>query len=104
MLATLKRMIKWLGTFPQSFSENSTKLLALLISALTGGFLVAVVIPFILIYDVLRNGYVMTDLSDLGIFLCCIGAYIFGSGVNVKVPEFRKKKKHEEMSDEEEIG
>ena len=93
MKTTLKNLIKWLGTFPQSFSENSTKLLALLISALTGGFLVAIVVPFILIFDVLKNGYIMTNLADLGIFLCCVGAYIFGSGVNVKVPDFGEEKR-----------
>lgn len=87
MFGGLKRGIEYLGSFPKVMSENSTKLLALLISALAGGFLLAVVIPFILIWDVVTNGSVMTDLGDLGLFVLCIAGVVFGAGVNVKVPE-----------------
>lgn len=91
MIATIfRRIVKYFSSFPNIFSENSTKLLALLISAVTGGFLVAVIIPFILIWDVVTNGYIMTDLLELGVFLLCVGGFIFGAGANVKVPELRE--------------
>ena len=61
-------------------NPNSSKSFALLVSTITGGIL-AVAICFILIFDVLTNGYVKTDLADLGIFLLCVGGYIAGSGV-----------------------
>lgn len=96
-----KSLLNYLSTFPETASNNSTKLLALLISATTGGFLAGVIIPFVLIYDVLINGYVKTDLSDLGIFLLCIGAYVFGSGVNVTVPKILGKKEDKEKEEEE---
>ena len=85
----LKSIIAYLGTFPKIMSENSTKLFALLISAITGSILVAIVIPFILIYDVITNGHVETNLADLGVFILCTGGFIFGAGVNVKVPELK---------------
>jgi predicted membrane channel-forming protein YqfA (hemolysin III family) len=85
----LKSIIAYLGTFPKIMSENSTKLFALLISAITGSILVAIVIPFILIYDVITNGHVETNLTDMGVFILCTGGFIFGAGVNVKVPELK---------------
>lgn len=85
----LKSIIAYLGTFPKIMSENSTKLFALLISAITGSILVAIVIPFILIYDVITNGHVETNLTDLGVFILCTGGFIFGAGVNVKVPDLK---------------
>lgn len=87
------KFIYYLGTFPKAFSENSTKLFALLLSAIAGFFLAAVVIPFVLIYDVVTNGYVHINLGDLGIFLLCIGGLLAGAGFNVKVPSFDKKPK-----------
>ena len=97
-------LINYLGTFPNVFSENSTKLLALLISAITGGFLVAIVIPLILIWDVAVNGYIKTDLIDLGIFLLCVGGYVFGAGATIKVPDLenlnKESKRHRRLKEE----
>lgn len=94
----LKNFVDWLGTFPNAFSENSTKLLALLICALTGGFVVGIIIPFTLVWDVVTNGYIKTDLTDYGIFTLCIGGMMFGASATVKVPDWltgnkNKKKK-----------
>jgi len=88
-----KDFIQYLGTFPNAFSENSTKLLALLISAITGGFLMGIVIPFTLIWDVVTNGHIQTDLMDYGVFLLCISGVMVGAGLNVKVPEWFDKKR-----------
>lgn len=86
-LFNIKGIIEYLGTFPKVISENSTKLLALLISALAGGFLLSIIIPFILLWDVISNGHIVTDLSDMGLFVLCIAGVIYGAGVNIKVPE-----------------
>jgi hypothetical protein len=69
--------------------SNSSKSFALLVSTITGGIL-AVAICFILIFDVLTNGYVKTDLADLGIFLLCVGGYIAGSGVTKAISDRHK--------------
>jgi len=66
--------------------SNSSKSFALLVSTITGGIL-AVAICFILVFDVLTNGYVKTDLADLGIFLLCVGGYIAGSGVTKAISD-----------------
>ena len=68
---------------------NSSKSFALLVSTITGGIL-SIAVCFILIFDVLTNGYVKTDLADLGIFLLCIGGYIAGSGVTKAISERHK--------------
>lgn len=90
MIKYIKSIISYLGTFPRVFSENSTKLLALLLSAIAGFLLAAFVIPFVLIYDVVTNGFIKTNLSQLGMLVLCIGGLIAGAGFNVKVPDFNK--------------
>lgn len=88
----IKRFINYLGTFPNAFSENSTKLLALLLVAISGTFLAGIVTPFILIWDVITNGYVKTDLPGLGIFILSLGGFIFGASFNVKVPKWAERR------------
>lgn len=61
-------------------SSMSVNNITLLVSALMG-VIMGLVICFVLIYDVTYDGKVDTDLSDMGIFLLCSGAYILGSGV-----------------------
>ena len=84
---------------------NSSKSFALLVSTITGGIL-SIAVCFILVFDVLTNGYVKTDLADLGIFLLCIGGYIAGSGVTKAISEKHKPKgpplDDESFGDEEE--
>jgi hypothetical protein len=79
--------------------SNSSKSFALLVSTITGGIL-SIAVCFILIFDVLTNGYVKTDLADLGIFLLCIGGYIAGSGVTKAISEKHKSKKHHPPNEE----
>lgn len=61
-------------------SSLSSKSFALLISTITGG-LIVICICYALVYDVMTNGYIKTDLADLGIFLLFVGMYIAGSGI-----------------------
>jgi hypothetical protein len=97
----MKKFIEYLRSFPNVTSENSTKLFALLISALAGAFLAFIVIPFVLIYDVIQNGHIETNLVDLGVFLLCDGAFIFGAGAQVKVHNIIDKKVNKTTVEEE---
>lgn len=60
-----------------SISVNDITLLA----SATVGFVIGLVVCFVLIYDVTYDGKIDTDLLDLGIFLASGGAYIVGSGM-----------------------
>jgi hypothetical protein len=71
-------------------SSMSVGSITLLISALIGA-IIGLVVCFVLIYDVTTNGYVKTDLLDLGIFLMSGGAYIAGSGIPKTVVDSRMK-------------
>lgn len=63
-----------------SNTGNSAKSFSLVFSSIMGGLLCSAIV-FILVWDVVHNGHVMTDLEKLGLFLLCVGAYITGSGV-----------------------
>ena len=60
-------------------SSISVGAVALLISAIVS-FILGLVICFALVYDVTTNGYLKTDLVDVGILLLFDGAYVAGSG------------------------
>lgn len=60
-------------------SGNSSKAFALLLSAIIGG-LMGLSICFVLIYDIILDGKIDTNLNDLGWFLLCTGGYSFGAG------------------------
>lgn len=61
-------------------SSMSVSSITVLASALIGS-LIGLVVCFVLIYDVITNGYIKTNLMDLGIFLLASGGYIAGSGL-----------------------
>lgn len=71
-------------------SSMSVSSIALLTSAFIGG-LIGIVICFVLVYDVMHNGYVKTDLVDLGFFLIASGVYICGSGTPKAIIDSRFK-------------
>jgi len=66
--------------------------ISLLVSSFIG-FLLGLVMCFVLVYDVVTNGYVKTDLTDAGIFLLCSGGYIAGSGIPKSIVDSRLKLK-----------
>ena len=75
--------MKFFGYFKSlagSGTGNSAKSFALLMSTLMG-CIMSLTVCFVLVWDVVHNGSVMTDLEKLGLFLLCIGAYITGSGI-----------------------
>lgn len=72
---------KYLKSLIQKGTPDSAKSFALVVSVVVG-FMLGLCICFILVYDVLSNGYLKTDLTELGFFLLCISGYVAGSGVN----------------------
>jgi hypothetical protein len=71
-------------------SSMSVCSITLLMSAMIGA-IIGLVVCFVLIWDVTTNGYIKTDLLDLGIFLMSGGAYIAGSGIPKTVVDSRMK-------------
>ena len=61
-------------------SPMSVNSITLLSSALVG-FMLGVTMCFVLVYDVITNGYVKTDLIDAAVFILASGGYIAGSGL-----------------------
>lgn len=74
-------------------SGNSSKSFGLVISAIVGGF-AGLCVCFVLLYDVIVDGIIDTNLEDLGWFLICSAAYMFGGGLNKSLTDtFGDKKK-----------
>lgn len=80
-------------------SGNSSKAFALLLSAIVGA-LMGLCICFVLIYDVVIDGVVNTDLNNLGWFLLCTGAYSFGAGAGKIITDSLGTKAKEAVEDE----
>lgn len=71
-------LIKYIKSLIASGTGNSIKSFSLFVSIIAG-FLISLAIVFVLIYDVVNNNHVETDLYQLGFFLMCVGIYITGS-------------------------
>ena len=71
-------------------SPNSSKSFTLVLSAIVSDF-IGLTMCFVIIYDVITNGYVKTDLNDAGIFLLCAGGYMAGAGVTKAIVDRRNK-------------
>lgn len=69
-------------------SSMSVNSITLLISAGIAA-IIGLVVCFVLIWDVIANGYIKTDLLDLGIFLMSSGAYVMGSGMPKTIVDSR---------------
>jgi hypothetical protein len=85
-------LIRNIKTSIDDRSSMSVASIAFLISAIIGA-IIGLVVCFVLIYDVITNGYIKTDLLDLGIFLMSSGAYITGSGIPKTIVDSRMKKR-----------
>lgn len=84
-------MFKFLGSLVRNNTGNSSKSFGLVISAIVGAFM-GLAVTVCLIWDVCVDGAVNTDLSDLGVFVLCVGAYTFGSGANKMLSEIGEDK------------
>lgn len=56
------------------------------------GALMGIGVLFCIIWDVVKNGYVKSDLESMGIFLLCVGGYMVGGSVSKIVSERARKK------------
>lgn len=73
-------------------SPNSSKSFTLVLSAIVSA-IIGLTMCFVIIYDVIMNGYVKTDLNDAGIFLLCVGGYMAGAGVTKAVVDRRERRR-----------
>jgi len=73
-------MLEYLKSLAKVNSGNSSKSFSVIVSAIIGA-LMGLCVCFAIIYDVITNGMIKTDLTDMGIFILCIGGYSAGSSV-----------------------
>lgn len=59
---------------------NSSKSFTLVLSAIIS-FIAGLVICFSIVYDVINNGFIKSDLESMGIFMLCMGGYMAGGGI-----------------------
>ena len=93
-------MFKYLKSLIRANSFDSSKSFALVVSVLVGAG-IGVVVAFCLVIDVMKNGFIKTDLNELGIFLLCVGGFMAGGGVNKALSESRNRQgnKNENTAD-----
>ena len=84
-------MFKYLEKLIKNNTGHSSKSFGLVLSAIVGA-LMGLAIVFALVWDVAVDGIINTDLSDLGVFVLCVGAYTFGSGANKMLSEIGEDK------------
>lgn len=74
------KIIKYMESLVESDTGHSSKSFALLISVIIS-FFTGMVICFAIAFDVVTNGFIKTDLEEVGIFMLCVGSYVAGSGI-----------------------
>ena len=70
----------YLKSLIQKGTPDNAKSFSMVVSVVVG-FITGLCICFVLVYDVVTNGYIKTDLIDLGMFSLCVGGYITGSSL-----------------------
>lgn len=83
--------LKFIRSLIRANTLDSSKSFALVVSVLVGAA-IGVSICFCLVWDVVKNGKVTTDLESLGIFLLCVGGFMAGGGINKAIAENRNHK------------
>lgn len=84
--------MNYLKSLIKSGSGDSSRSFALIISVLVGAF-IGLIVAFVLVYDIITNGYIKTDMGELGTLLLCVGGYMVGGGINKVVSGSSKKNK-----------
>ena len=92
-------MINYLKKLIRNNTGESSKSFGLVLSAIVGG-LIGLTVCTVLIVDVVKDGKVETDLSELGWFLMCSAAYMFGGGLNKTLSETIGKRKRDIIDEE----
>lgn len=87
----MKKLFEFFRILIRADTLESSKSFGLLCSILTGSLL-CICICFCLVWDVCINGYIKTDLSDLGILIGCIGVYMAGGSLSKTFSEISSKK------------
>ncbi len=95
------RMTSYFRSLVKSGTLDSSKSFALLLSVIIGA-IIGLVVCFCLIWDVVTNGYIKTNLNELGVFLLCAGGFMVGGGINKvfgeKYFKHQKPEKNEKKS------
>lgn len=71
---------QYLKSLIDTNTSASSNNFGLVVSVLIGGLL-GLIIGFCLVWDVVHNGYIKTDLSNLCYFLFGVSAYMAGGGL-----------------------
>lgn len=93
------RAMEYLKSLVKAGTLDSSKSFALVVSVLVGA-LVGVCVCFCLVWDVVSNGHVETDLDGLGVFLLCVGGYMAGGGITKSLSERRKNESKQQINRE----
>lgn len=93
------RVMEYLKSLVKAGTLDSSKSFALVVSVLVGA-LVGVCVCFCLVWDVVVNGHVETDLDGLGVFLLCVGGYMAGGGITKSLSERRKNESKQQINRE----
>lgn len=72
--------LSYLKSLIANDTGNSSKSFTLVLSAIIS-FIAGLVICFSIIYDVINNGFIKSDLESMGIFMLCMGGYMAGGGI-----------------------
>lgn len=87
----MNKLFQYLKSLIKANTLDSSKSFGLLCSILTGSLL-CLCIMFCLIWDVCTNGYIKTNLSDLGVFVGCIGLYMAGGSLPKAMSDVSRRK------------
>lgn len=93
------RAMEYLRSLMKAGTLDSSKSFALVVSVLVGA-LIGVCVCFCLVWDVVANGHVETDLDGLGVFLLCVGGYMAGGGITKSLSERRKNESKQQINRE----
>jgi H+/Cl- antiporter ClcA len=66
-------------------SADSSRSFTLVVSSFIS-ILIGVIICFAIVWDVIHNDYIKTDMENVGIFMLCLGGYVAGSSVSKVFP------------------
>lgn len=79
---------------------ESSKSFALVMSTLVG-ILMGLCVCAVLLIDIIQDGQISTNLSELGIFVLCVGGYTVGSGIPKAIVDKAEVKMKKTMDPEE---
>lgn len=85
----MMKATEYLKSLIKTDSLDSSKSFTLVLSCVVGA-LIGLCVCFCLVYDVCHNGYLKTDLDNLGLFILCVGGFMAGGGINKAASELRK--------------